>query len=88
MKDPLQHRYVVRIEEKAVCDWHVHKPARYGWTRRQQPLRVLEWLERAAKVDVDLLVFPEAFLSGYPFWVSRTDGVRFEDTRQKKAYAA
>lgn len=51
-------------------------------------LRVLEWLERAAKVDVDLLVFPEAFLSGYPFWVSRTDGARFEDARQKKAYAA
>lgn len=50
-------------------------------------LRVIDWLERAAKAQVDLVVFPEAFLSGYPFWVSRTNGARFEEPRQKQAYA-
>jgi nitrilase len=36
---------------------------------------------------VDLLAFGETFLPGYPFWVSRTDGARFDDDRQKAAYA-
>jgi nitrilase len=49
--------------------------------------KILSLLRQAAGQDVELIAFPEAFLSGYPFWVSRTDGARFEDTRQKAAYA-
>lgn len=49
--------------------------------------RVLEWLGRAAEEDVDLVAFGETFLSGYPFWVSRTDGARFDAADQKAAYA-
>ena len=49
--------------------------------------RVVEWIGRAADEDVDLLAFGETFLSGYPFWVSRTDGARFDDAGQKAAYA-
>jgi nitrilase len=50
--------------------------------------KVLDWLTDAASAGVELLAFPETFLSGYPFWVTLTDGARFNDSRQKRAYAA
>jgi nitrilase len=49
---------------------------------------VTDWLARAAGEGVDLLAFGETFLSGYPAWVSSTGGARFEDAKQKRAYAA
>jgi len=49
--------------------------------------RVVEWIGRAAAEDVELVAFGETFLSGYPFWVSRTDGARFDAADQKEAYA-
>jgi len=48
---------------------------------------VIDVLERAAAQDVKLVAFPETFLSGYPFWVCRTNGAAFEDALQKRAYA-
>ncbi len=50
--------------------------------------KVLDLLGEAAQQRVELLAFPETFLSGYPFWVERTGGARFNDARQKAAYAA
>jgi nitrilase len=50
--------------------------------------KAVAWLEQASREDVDLVVFPEAFLPGYPFWVEHTGGARFNDPAQKKAYAA
>ncbi|MFC0527368.1 carbon-nitrogen hydrolase family protein [Phytohabitans kaempferiae] len=49
--------------------------------------KVVRWLEDAAAQDVKLVAFPETFLGGYPFWVELTGGARFNDARQKKAYA-
>lgn len=49
--------------------------------------RVIQWIHRAAEDGVDLVAFGETFLSGYPFWVSRTDGARWDDDDQKSAYA-
>lgn len=49
--------------------------------------RVVEWIAKAADEDVELVAFGETFLSGYPFWVSRTDGARFDASDQKEAYA-
>jgi nitrilase len=49
--------------------------------------KVLDLLTTAAEQRIDLLAFPETFLSGYPFWVERTGGARFNDARQKAAYA-
>ncbi len=49
--------------------------------------KVLSFLQDAAAEGVELLAFPETFLSGYPFWVEKTDGARFNDDRQKAAYA-
>ena len=48
---------------------------------------VVEWVRKAAADDVDLLAFGETFLSGYPFWIARTDGARFNAPDQKEAYA-
>jgi nitrilase len=48
---------------------------------------VIDVLQQAAAQDVKLVAFPETFLSGYPFWVCRTNGAAFEDTLQKRAYA-
>ncbi len=50
--------------------------------------KVLDWLQQAAEQDVRLIAFPETFLSGYPFWLELTGGARFNDARQKRAYAA
>lgn len=49
--------------------------------------KALNLLTQAAQLDVDLIAFPETFLSGYPFWVERTDGARFNSAQQKAAYA-
>ncbi len=49
---------------------------------------VVNWSGRAAADGVDLVAFGETFLSGYPFWVGRTDGARWDADDQKDAYAA
>ena len=50
--------------------------------------KVIAWIEEAAAQSVELVAFPETFLSGYPFWVELTGGARFDDAKQKRAYAA
>lgn len=50
--------------------------------------KVLSFLEDAAAQDVQLVAFPETFLSGYPFWVELTNGARFDSPPQKRAYAS
>ena len=58
------------------------------------------WLDRAATLDkavaaVDeaaahgcgLVVFGEAFVPGYPFWLEHTGGARFDDPLQKAIFA-
>ena len=48
---------------------------------------VIDWIRRAAEDEVNLVAFGETFLSGYPYWLSRTDGARFNASEQKEAYA-
>lgn len=50
--------------------------------------KVVMWVQDAAAQGVELLAFPETFLSGYPFWLKHTGGARFNDPEQKRAYAA
>lgn len=47
----------------------------------------VEWIEKAAAEDVQLVAFGETFMSGYPYWMSRTDGARWNAEDQKEAYA-
>ena len=50
--------------------------------------KTLGLLRDAAAGGAELCAFGETFLSGYPFWLSMTDGAKFDDERQKSAYAA
>lgn len=50
--------------------------------------KVVRLMGEASRQGVDLLVFPETFLSGYPFWVMLGGGGRFGDPEQARAYAA
>ena len=41
----------------------------------------------AVKEKCQLVVFGEALLSGYPFWIELTDGARFNSPVQKEIHA-
>ncbi len=49
--------------------------------------KIVEAIDEAGRQDADLVAFGEALLPGYPFWVDRTDGARFESDLQKDLYA-
>jgi nitrilase len=58
------------------------------WLNREATTqKILDWISKAAKEECGLVVFGEALLPGYPFWVERTDGARFESKIQKELYA-
>lgn len=48
---------------------------------------IIRTIAQASAQGIELLAFSETFLSGYPFWVCRTNGSAFEDARQERAYA-
>lgn len=49
---------------------------------------VADWIGRAADEGVELVAFGETFLGGYPLWIGSTDGARFDNADQKRAYSA
>ena len=49
--------------------------------------KVVDWVHKAASHGCKLVVFGEALLPGYPFWVARTEGAKFESSLQKKLYS-
>ena len=49
--------------------------------------KIVEWIDKAGSEGCDLVVFGEALLPGYPFWVDRTEGARFNSPLQKELYA-
>ncbi|MDJ0938261.1 MAG: carbon-nitrogen hydrolase family protein [Woeseiaceae bacterium] len=49
--------------------------------------KIVDRIIEAANGGADLVVFGEALLPGYPFWVERTDGARFNSELQKSLYA-
>jgi len=44
-------------------------------------------VHKAAAEGCKLVAFGEALLPGYPFWVARTEGAKFESSLQKKLYS-
>ena len=58
------------------------------WLDREATItKVAEWIEGAANDGCELVAFGEALVPGYPFWLERTDGARFESPLQKSLYA-
>ncbi len=49
--------------------------------------KIENYIEDAAKNECELVVFGEGMLPGYPFWVSLTDGAKFNSKVQKELYA-
>lgn len=49
--------------------------------------KICEILDQVEAQELDLIAFPEAFVPGYPFWLSFTDGSRFESDFQKELHA-
>lgn len=58
------------------------------WLDRERTLaKVISWCEQAAAKGCALVAFGEALLPGYPFWLERTDGARFNAPDQKALFA-
>ncbi len=58
------------------------------WFRRDETLdKIADCVTLAASNDCQLVVFGEALVPGYPFWIERTDGARFNDPKQKAIHA-
>jgi nitrilase len=58
------------------------------WLDRRQTLeKILAMVNQAIQQQCQLVVFGETVLPGYPFWVERTDGARFNSPLQKELYS-
>jgi nitrilase len=58
------------------------------WLDRERTLsKIVEYANQAADDGCQLVAFSEALLPGYPFWIERTDGARFNSPIQKDIYA-
>ncbi len=58
------------------------------WLNREDTIKkVEEYLHQAGKENCHLAVFGEAIVPGYPFWVERMDGARFNAQVQKEIHA-
>ncbi len=59
-----------------------------AWLRREATTeKIAHRIDKAGQEGADLVCFGEALLPGYPFWVERTDGARFDSAVQKRLYA-
>ena len=57
------------------------------WLQRDATLaKIVARIREAGARGCGLVAFGEALVPGYPFWVERTDGARFESALQKELY--
>ena len=58
------------------------------WLDRSQTLtKILDEIDKAAEANCQLVAFGEALLPGYPFWIERTNGAKFNSPVQKEIHA-
>ncbi|MEV6349663.1 carbon-nitrogen hydrolase family protein [Actinoplanes sp. NPDC051851] len=58
-----------------------------GWLDVEGRLdRAIDAAELAASHGASVIAYPECYLNGYPYWLSRTNGATFGDPLQKQAY--
>jgi nitrilase len=58
------------------------------WLDRESTLaKIVDYVVQAAGRNCQLVVFGEALLPGYPFWIELTDGARFNSPVQKEIHA-
>ncbi len=58
------------------------------WLNRDATLeKVASYVSDAGEAGCELIAFGEALVPGYPFWIERTDGARFNSPTQKRMFA-
>ncbi|WP_421890306.1 carbon-nitrogen hydrolase family protein [Marinoscillum sp.] len=58
------------------------------WLHREATMgKVVDCVKEAASEEAGLIVFGEALVPGYPFWVEKTDGAVFESPVQQEIFA-
>jgi len=58
------------------------------WLDRVKTLeKICSYVEKAGQENCDLVVFGEALLPGYPFWLELTGGASFNSKKQKELFA-
>ena len=58
------------------------------WLDRDRTLaKIADYITRAAQQGAEVVVFGEALVPGYPYWLSLTDGATFESSIQKDWHA-
>jgi nitrilase len=58
------------------------------WLNKAQTTeKIVSYISDAGDQDSDLVVFGEALLPGYPFWIELTDGAKFNSSVQKEIFA-
>ena len=58
------------------------------WLQKEATIdKVVAWIDDAAGKRCGLVAFGEALVPGYPFWVERTGGAKFESDLQKSLFA-
>lgn len=58
------------------------------WLNKEKTIdKIKDYISKAGEDDCELVVFGEALLPGYPFWVSMTDGALFDSKVQKEIHA-
>jgi nitrilase len=58
------------------------------WLNKEQTINKIEkCIEDAAQENAELIVFGEALLPGYPFWIALTNGAEWNSSTQKELHA-
>jgi nitrilase len=58
------------------------------WLNQKETIKKINnEILKAGKKNADLIVFGEALLPGYPFWISTTNGAQFDNSLQKELFA-
>jgi len=58
------------------------------WLDREKTIaKLLAYIHQAGKQKADLIVFGEAMIPGYPYWIDFTDGAKFNSKIQKEIHA-
>lgn len=55
--------------------------------REKTVLKIQQYIEEAGSKNADLVIFGEALLPGYPFWLDQLDGAKFNNDVQKEIHA-
>lgn len=58
------------------------------WLNKKESIdKTIQIIENASTEKVDIVVFGETFLPGYPFWLSNTKASEFDSKTQKELYS-